>query len=153
MKFMRKKVRDDKYDDGFYDPDYYQQKDDASFDDEDVSEYTAAEDPVAQTSAAGGVAFGGNNSGVALKVVKPTGYNDGPEIADYLAGGSTVLLNVENLELSATKRLLDFLLGAIHVLGGSMKMVANGTFVFAPRNVGVSEIDGENGTEEASDAE
>lgn len=142
MKFMKKKVKDDKYDDGFYDPDYYQQKDDTSFDDDEVTEFVPDTPAAPTASAAGGVAFGGNNSGVALKVVKPTSYSDGPEIADCLAGGSTVLLNVENLDLAATKRLLDFLLGAIHVLGGSMKMVANGTFVFAPRNVGVSDIEG-----------
>ena len=62
-----------------------------------------------------------------------------------------MLLNVENLDLAATKRLLDFLLGAIHVLGGSMKMVANGTFVFAPRNVGVTDIEG--GDDGENDAE
>lgn len=145
MKFMKKKVKDEKYDDGFYDPDYYQQKDDTSFDDdEEITEF-APETPAPAANAAGGVAFGGSSSGVALKVVKPSSYSDGPEIADCLAGGSTVLVNVENLDLAATKRLLDFLLGAIHVLGGSMKMVANGTFVFAPRNVGVSEIDGSDG--------
>lgn len=151
MKFMKKKVKDDKYDDGFYDPDYYQQKDDTSFDDDEVTEFVPDTPAAPTASAAGGVAFGGSNSGVALKVVKPTSYADGPEIADCLAGGSTVLLNVENLDLAATKRLLDFLLGAIHVLGGSMKMVANGTFVFAPRNVGVTDIEG--GDDGENDAE
>ncbi len=133
MNFFKKRTKDElTYDDeAFYDDDYY-----GTAPKEGASDWN--EEP--ETAPAPGVSFAGGASPVALKVVKPKSYDDGPEIADYIAGGSTVLLNIELLDKNATKRLLDFLLGAVHVLGGSMNMVARGTFVFAPRSVGVSDL-------------
>ena len=98
-----------------------------------------------------GVAFGGGSAAVALKVMKPKSYNEGPEIADYLASGSTVLLNIENMDKVSTKRLIDFLLGATHVLGGTMNMVTNTTFVFAPKSVGVADLTANDEIEEATE--
>ncbi len=133
MNFFKKKTgrEDNAYDDeAFYDDDYY-----GTAPKEGASDWN--EEPEAP---AAGVSFTGGASPVALKVIKPKSYDDGPEIAYYIAGGSTVLLNIELLDKNSTKRLLDFLLGAVHVLGGSMNMVARGTFVFAPRSVGVSDL-------------
>ena len=139
MNFFKKRTKDELVyeDDAFYDDEYY-----GGSSKENASDWEAE----TQNEQAAGVAFNGGASPVALKVIKPKSYDDGPEIADYLAGGSTVLLNIELLDKNATKRLLDFLLGATHVLGGSMNMVARGTFVFAPRSVGVSDM-----TSEAAD--
>ncbi len=97
----------------------------------------------------------GGSGAVSLKVVRPKSYADGPAIADHLAAGSTVVLNIESLERSGAIRLIDFLMGAIHVLGGDMKSVTKTTLVFAPRNVGVSDFDnlGESEDDDADDAE
>ncbi len=144
MNFFKKKVgrEDNAYDDeAFYDDEYYGTTKEGTSDWNDEPEVSAP---------AAGVSFAGGASPVALKVVKPKSYDDGPEIADYIASGSTVLLNIELLDKNATKRLLDFLLGAVHVLGGSMNMVARGTFVFAPRSVGVSDLT-ESSVEEAEE--
>lgn len=92
-----------------------------------------------------GVSFNASTAPVSLKVVKPKSFADGPSIADHLAAGSTVVLNIESLDRAGAIRLIDFLMGAIHVLGGDMKSVTKTTLVFAPRNVGVSEF--ENATE------
>lgn len=95
---------------------------------------------------------GVNVAAVSLKVVKPKSYADGPSIADHLTAGSTVVLNIESLDRASAIRLIDFLMGAIHVLGGDMKSVTKTTLVFAPRNVGVSDF--ENAQEvEADEAE
>ena len=45
---------------------------------------------------------------------------------------------VKKLDKAVARRLMDFLFGAIHVLGGTAKKVNRTTFVFAPGNVGVS---------------
>lgn len=123
-------------DEELIDYDYYgtQGKGGNSFEEEPV-----LDDENAKNSAMGGVNFEGSGAPVALKLVRPKSFDEGPEIADYLKEGSTVLLNIEQLDKVATKRLLDFLLGATHVLGGSMNVVAKGTFVFAPKSVGVSD--------------
>ena len=97
-----------------------------------------------------GVSFNASSAPVSLKVVKPKSYADGPSIADHLAAGSTVVLNIESLDRAGAIRLIDFLMGAIHVLGGDMKSVTKTTLVFAPRNVGVSDFEN---VEESADVE
>ena len=69
-----------------------------------------------------------------VKVVKPRDYQDGPLIADYLVDGYTVVMNIEALERPATLRLIDFLLGAVHVLGGELRRVTKTTLVLSPRS-------------------
>ena len=90
---------------------------------------------------------------VSLKVVKPKSYADGPSIADHLTAGSTVVLNIESLDRASAIRLIDFLMGAIHVLGGDMKSVTKTTLVFAPRNVGVTDFENVEEAEEAEEIE
>ena len=79
---------------------------------------------------------------VSLKVVKPKSYSDGLSIADDLVAGSAVVLNIEGLDKSSAIRLIDFLMGATHILGGDMKSITKTTIVFTPKNVGM--IDYEN---------
>lgn len=116
---------------------YYRDDDDlygdAEENDDDVTAYPEKKSE--------GVSFNAGSAPVSLKVVKPKSYADGPSIADHLAQGSTVVLNIESLDRAGAIRLIDFLMGAIHVLGGDMKSVTKTTLVFAPRNVGVSEFD------------
>ncbi len=87
------------------------------------------------------VSFNASSAPVSLKVVKPRSHADGPAIADHLSSGSTVVLNIESLDRASSIRLIDFLMGAVHVLGGEMKSVTKTTLVFAPRNVGVSDFE------------
>ena len=112
---------------------YYRDDDDIYGDDDDVTTYGEKNKD--------GLALGSNAAPVSLKVVKPKTYADGPEIADYLSAGSTVVLNIEGLDRANAIRLIDFLMGAIHVLGGDMKSVTKTTLVFAPRNVGVQDVE------------
>jgi cell division inhibitor SepF len=123
---------------------YYRDEDDIYTDDDDVTTY-------GEKGKDGGLSVGGQAAPVSLKVVRPKSYADGPDIADYLASGSTVVLNIESLDRMNAIRLIDFLMGAIHVLGGDMKSVTKTTLVFAPRNVGVQDL--EDTVEEAEELE
>ena len=78
---------------------------------------------------------------VALKIVNPKGYSNATEIADYLMNGNTVLINIESMTRENVIRLLDYLSGAIHVIGGMMTKVGKTTIVVAPKNVDVSSIE------------
>lgn len=69
-----------------------------------------------------------------LKVVKPHGMADGQDVVDYLMQGYTVVMNIEELERTATIRLVDFLMGALYVLGGELKRVTKTTLVLSPRS-------------------
>ena len=82
----------------------------------------------------------------ALKIVNPKGYSNAAEIADFLVNGNTVLLNIESLSRENAVRLLDYLSGAVHVIGGVMTKVGKTTIVVAPKNVDVSSIEAMVGT-------
>ena len=114
---------DDSYDNDFYRGD--EQDDDGVIDDYASDDQPAipAKKPAAKDSGANQV-----------KVVKPRDYQDGPIIADYLVDGYTVVMNIEALERPATLRLIDFLLGAVHVLGGELRRVTKTTLVLSPRS-------------------
>lgn len=121
------------------DYDKYYRDDDDIYDDVDDSDDDVT--TYGDNNKEGGVSFNSPAAPVSLKVVKPKSHADGPAIADHLAAGSTVVLNIESLDRAGAIRLIDFLMGAVHVLGGDMKSVTKTTLVFAPRNVGVSDFE------------
>lgn len=134
-----------KKDNNDYDKFYDREDDIYENDDDDVTPYGENKD--------GGLQVGGG-APVSLKVVKPKSYADAPVIADHLSAGSTVVLNIESLDKMTAIRLIDFLMGAVHVLGGDMKSVTKTTLVFAPRNVGVTDFENvEEEVEEEAEAD
>ena len=104
--------------------------------------YDDAEEGVADEAYAAPVeptSFGAGT--VSLKIVNPKGYDDASDIADYLMNGNTVLLNIEEMPREQAVRLLDYLAGATHAVGGFMTKVGRTTIVVAPKNVDVSSIE------------
>ena len=150
MKFIKKNTKDEYGDfEDMYDPNYYgnntKEEADTSFEEDNVfSAVNEGNQRVPQMSKDNGLAFNGNGAPVTLKVVKPKGSDDGPDIVDALIAGSTVVLNIEDLDRDKAKRLIDFLLGALHVLQGDLKRVSATTLVLAPSNTSVSGFDSEN---------
>lgn len=114
---------DDSYDNGFYRAE--DEEDGVVGDYED--EAPTLTPPPAKKAASG-------SSANRLKVVKPHGYQDGPAIAEHLVDGYTVVMNIEELERPAALRLIDFLLGALQVLGGELRRVTKTTLVLSPRS-------------------
>ena len=133
LKFTRR--QNDNYGDFAGDDEYYRG---GNFDDNEAMDDVAGGfDTAAPAEPA--PAFGANT--VSLKIVNPKGYDDAKEIADYLMNGNTILLNIENMAREQAVRLVDYLLGAAHALGGVMKIVGKTTIVVAPKNVDVSSIE------------
>ncbi len=79
-----------------------------------------------------------NNSNLELKVVKPDRYENVNQIADHLLNSRTVVLNLEGINKETARRLIDFLSGVVYSIDGSLKRVANNTFVITPGNVVIS---------------
>ena len=131
FKFTRK--ANDNYGDFAGDDEYYAGGFDTMENDDMQDEEFAAPDP-ADTAAFGAAT-------VALKIVNPKGYAEASEIADYLINGNTVLLNIEGMAREHAIRLLDYLAGATHAVGGLMTKVGKTTIVVAPKNVDVSSIE------------
>ena len=78
---------------------------------------------------------------VALKIITPKVYEDAREITDYLMNGNTILLNMDGINRELAMRVIDYLKGAIQVVGGMMTKVGKTTLVVAPKNVDVSSIE------------
>jgi cell division inhibitor SepF len=75
---------------------------------------------------------------VSIKLMKPMSHADGTKIADKLLGGSIVVLDIGSLAREEIIRLIDYLAGAIYVLGGEMIKTNRTTIVVAPAGVDIS---------------
>ena len=69
-------------------------------------------------------------------LVKPTAFTDAKQIADHLIAKKTVVLNLETASPENKRRIIDFLVGVAYANGGSLKPVANLTYIITPYNVG-----------------
>lgn len=69
-------------------------------------------------------------------LVKPEVFTDAKQIADHLIAKKTVVLNLETASTENKRRILDFLVGVAYANGGSLKPVANLTYIITPYNVG-----------------
>lgn len=69
-------------------------------------------------------------------LVKPEVFTDAKQIADHLLAKKTVVLNLETASAETKRRIIDFLVGVAYANGGSLKPVANMTYIITPYNVG-----------------
>ena len=64
-------------------------------------------------------------------------FDDAAKAADELRKRRAVILNMENVDKSLTRRVVDFLSGSVYALDGSVKKVAQSTYLFCPHNMDV----------------
>lgn len=69
-------------------------------------------------------------------LVKPESFGDSKAIADHLLEKKTVVLNLETASAENKRRIIDFLAGVAYANNGSLKPVANLTYIITPYNVG-----------------
>ena len=71
-------------------------------------------------------------------VIKPTTVDDAREITETLLSGSTVILNLEGLDLEVAQRIIDFTSGATFAINGNLQKISNFIFLVTPTNVDIS---------------
>ena len=64
-------------------------------------------------------------------------FDDAAKAADELRRKKAVILNMENVDKSLTRRVVDFLSGSVYALDGSVKKIAQSTYLFCPHNMDV----------------
>ena len=64
-------------------------------------------------------------------------FDDAALAADELRRRKAVILNRETVDKSLTRRVVDFLSGSVYALDGSVKKVAQSTYLFCPHNMDV----------------
>ena len=72
-----------------------------------------------------------------MVLVKPERFADAPSIGDHLNNKRTVVLNLESTPKDVSRRLIDFLSGVAYANNGTLKRVANSTFIITPYNVDI----------------
>ena len=97
--------------------------------------------PAAATAAA--PSFGGqvlsmssNKQEVVLFHAKT--FDDAAKAVDELCKRKAIILNMENVDKSLTRRVVAFLSGAVYALDGRVKKVAQSTYLFCPHNKDVT---------------
>ena len=64
-------------------------------------------------------------------------FDDAAKAADELRRRKVIILNMENVDKTLTRRVVDFLSGSIYALDGSVKKIAQSTYLFCPHNMDV----------------
>lgn len=80
----------------------------------------------------------GGSSNMSVSVIKPTSMEDTRDIADTLLERSTVVLNLEGIDVDLAQRIIDFTSGACYYGGGSLQKVSSYIFILTPSNVEIS---------------
>ena len=79
-----------------------------------------------------------DTAGMEVCVIKPTSMEDTREIADTLLDNSTVILNLEGIDVELAQRITDFSSGACYSLGGRLQRISSYIFVMVPYNVDIT---------------
>lgn len=77
-------------------------------------------------------------SNMEVCVIEPTNVDDAREITETLLGGSTIILNLEGLDLEVAQRIIDFTSGATFAINGNLQKISNYIFLVTPTNVDIS---------------
>ncbi len=78
------------------------------------------------------------NGNMEVCVIKPTSMENTREIADTLLDNSTVILNLEGIDVELAQRIIDFTSGACYSLGGTLQKISSYIFVLGPYNVDIT---------------
>ena len=71
-------------------------------------------------------------------VIKPSSMEDTREIADTLVDNSTVILNLEGIDVELAQRIIDFTSGSTYSMNGNLQKISNYIFIATPQSVELS---------------
>ncbi|MBQ2736785.1 MAG: cell division protein SepF [Clostridia bacterium] len=81
------------------------------------------------------ISLGGGD--IELKLVKPINFETLLVAIDHLKEGKTVLLNLEHIDKSLYRRMIDFVSGSAYALDATIKQATAESFFIAPKKVDV----------------
>lgn len=151
LNFMKLNDEDDYEDDFFGDDDDFEEekpkksffKKDKKYDFDDDDDYYD-EPKVKSTRTSSGASKvtpmrqASRKPSMEVCVIKPTTVDDAREITETLLSGSTVILNLEGLDLEVAQRIIDFTSGATFAINGNLQKISNFIFLVTPTNVDIS---------------
>ena len=104
----------------------------------DEPEYTAPSPaPAAPAGGFAGQVVNMNSNKQEVVLFHARTFDDAARAADELRRKKAVILNMENVDKALTRRVVDFLSGSVYALDGSVKKIAQSTYLFCPHNMDV----------------
>ena len=79
-----------------------------------------------------------SESGMEVYVARPNSVNDARDVTDVILSGSTVVLNLEGLDVDIAQRILDFISGSSYAVQGNVMKISHYIFVVTPSTVPIS---------------
>ncbi|MDO4619747.1 MAG: cell division protein SepF [Lachnospiraceae bacterium] len=76
--------------------------------------------------------------GMGVIVVRPSSMEEVRSIADHLVEGTTLVINLEGLDLATGQRIMDFICGVCYSLNGSLQKISGYIYILAPDGVDIS---------------
>mgnify|MGYP000220701615 CR=1 FL=1 len=131
---------EDSYDNGYYANDTEDFPNESAFNSAENDAPNIDDAPAPRRSVSSYQSSGmSSGSAFAMKLIKPTSYQEAPAIADFLINRCAVVLNLEAANKETASNLIYFLTGVSYALGGQIKRVAANTYMLAPENMEISE--------------
>ena len=93
--------------------------------------------PAASTPSFGGQVLNMNSGKQEVVLFHAKTFDDAAKAADELRKKKAVILNMENVDKSLTRRVVDFLSGSVYALDGRVKKIAQSTYLFCPHNMDI----------------
>jgi cell division inhibitor SepF len=73
--------------------------------------------------------------------LQPRSYSEARKVGEYYREGNPVIINLDDMEESERKRLVDFASGLVFGLHGRIERISLKVFLLSPANVSVSNED------------
>jgi cell division inhibitor SepF len=73
-----------------------------------------------------------------VEVIRPESMEDTQDIAETLMANSTVVINLEGIDVDTAQRIIDFSCGACYSLHGGLQKVSTYFYILTPENVSIS---------------
>ena len=73
--------------------------------------------------------------------LQPRSYSEARKVGEYYREGNPVIINLDDMEESERKRLVDFASGLVFGLNGRIERISLKVFLLSPANVNVSNED------------
>lgn len=70
-------------------------------------------------------------------VTVPENFEDARDIAEHLKHKKPCVVNLEGVEREVSRRIVDFLSGAVYAVDGNIQKVSSGIFLITPYNVNI----------------
>jgi cell division inhibitor SepF len=84
------------------------------------------------------IPFNPNRDSWKVVLTEPVVFDDCQQIADQLKNKRSVIINLESVEISLARRIIDFVGGVTYALDGKMQKVGAGIFIAAPPNTEIT---------------